>query len=126
MWRCFHCDEVFTTRQDAYDHFGPDEGCEKLPPACIDPLRLDEKGRMKELRDSQDWALKCNQNLMACEDSMDILVRELAGVKEITGCDSLIELRNWMDSNQGRVVTANALIEGFKKADPELAARIIG
>lgn len=48
-YRCFHCEEVFTTREDAYDHFGPDEGCEKLPPACIDPLRHDEKERIKEL-----------------------------------------------------------------------------
>ena len=36
------------------------------------------------------------------------------------------ELRMWMDSQQGRVVTANALIEEFRKADPELTARIVG
>jgi hypothetical protein len=30
-WRCFHCDEVFTERYLAADHFGADETSE---PAC--------------------------------------------------------------------------------------------
>lgn len=30
-WRCFHCDEVFTSRQYAAEHFGFDEGA---TPAC--------------------------------------------------------------------------------------------
>lgn len=30
-WRCFHCDEVFTTVASAREHFGDDCGCE---PAC--------------------------------------------------------------------------------------------
>jgi hypothetical protein len=31
QWRCFHCDEVFTSRRWAAEHFGADEG--ELP-AC--------------------------------------------------------------------------------------------
>jgi hypothetical protein len=27
-WRCFHCDEVFTSQIDARNHFGRDQGCE--------------------------------------------------------------------------------------------------
>jgi hypothetical protein len=30
-WRCFHCDEVFTSRQDGWHHFGRDESA---TPAC--------------------------------------------------------------------------------------------
>lgn len=30
-WRCFHCDEVFTDKATAAEHFGHDELCE---PAC--------------------------------------------------------------------------------------------
>lgn len=30
-WRCFHCDEVFTSRHDAHLHFGGKEECD---PAC--------------------------------------------------------------------------------------------
>ena len=31
VWRCFHCDEVFTTTEAAKEHFGPDE---LQPPGC--------------------------------------------------------------------------------------------
>jgi hypothetical protein len=33
-WRCFFCDEVFTSRQLAAEHFGSDDGCEADAPAC--------------------------------------------------------------------------------------------
>ena len=49
-WRCFHCDEVFTNRKDAYNHFGDESPCGSDVPACVDPLRTDEKARMNELR----------------------------------------------------------------------------
>lgn len=78
VWRCFHCDEVFTDRQQAYDHFGPDDACEKLPAACVDPLRVDEKERIKELRDAQEYALQCQQKANEAEDERDEMKRELA------------------------------------------------
>lgn len=34
QWRCFFCDEVFTRRQDAAEHFGCDDACEADIPAC--------------------------------------------------------------------------------------------
>jgi hypothetical protein len=45
-WRCFHCDEVFTTEQDAKDHFA----VEGIPPMCVDPITKDEKARMVVVR----------------------------------------------------------------------------
>ena len=39
---------------------------------------------------------------------------------------SLHDLRMWMDSQRGRVVTAEALIDGFRKASPELVEQVIG
>jgi hypothetical protein len=126
QWRCFHCDEAFRSRKAAYAHFGPDDGCEKLPPACIDPLRTDEKARLTELREAQDYAQKCQESANSQDDRLDGLERELSEFKSITGCRSVGDLRMWMDSNQGRVVTANALIDGFRRANPELAAEIIG
>lgn len=126
QWRCFHCDEVFRSRKAAYIHFGPNDGCEKLPPACVDPLRHDEAQRLKELRESQDYALQCQESANRAEDKLDDTQRELAEFKHITKCEGVHELRMWMDSQQGRVVTANALIDGFRKAAPELAAEIIG
>jgi len=126
QWRCFHCDEVFRSKKAAWAHFGPDQDCEKLPPACIDPLRVDEKARLTELREAQEYAFQCQERANSKEDRLDDMERELAEFKAITGCHSLHDLRMWMDNQQGRVVTANALIEGFRKAAPELAAEIIG
>lgn len=126
QWRCFHCDEVFRSRKSAWLHFGPDEACEKLPPACIDPLRADEAQRLKELREAQEYALKCQESANRAEDDSEVVSMELSEFKLITRCANVHELRMWIDSQQGRVVTANALIDGFRKEAPELAARIIG
>lgn len=57
VWRCFFCDEVFRDRKSAHEHFG-DENCVTDPPACIDPLRADEKQRLTELREAREHALK--------------------------------------------------------------------
>lgn len=34
QWRCFFCDEVFTSYKFAAEHFGVDESCEADVPAC--------------------------------------------------------------------------------------------
>jgi hypothetical protein len=34
QWRCFFCDEVFTSRRLAAEHFGVDDACEADTPAC--------------------------------------------------------------------------------------------
>jgi hypothetical protein len=57
-YRCFHCDEVFTNRKDAYNHFGDETPCGGDVPACVDPLRTDEKERMNELRKARRMALE--------------------------------------------------------------------
>ncbi len=44
QWRCFHCDDVFTTREAAAGHFGPDCGCEA---ACR--IDIAEYRRMEEV-----------------------------------------------------------------------------
>lgn len=124
-WRCFHCDEVFRSRKSAWLHFG-DDGCIQDPPACIDPLRHDEKERIRELREAREWAINRDRRATQLEDKVDEVDRELSEFKHITKCSSVHELRMWIDSQQGRVVTANALIEGFRKADPQLAAQVIG
>ena len=44
-WRCFHCDDVFTTRWTARDHFGY---CEDATPAC--QIKAGEIGLVEALR----------------------------------------------------------------------------
>lgn len=44
-WRCFHCDDLFTTRWAARDHFGNDESA---TPAC--QIKAGEIGLVEALR----------------------------------------------------------------------------
>ena len=81
---------------------------------------------MAELRNAQVYAQHMEASAREFEDNADDLARELDEFKKITGCHSVHDLRMWMDSQHGRVVTANSLIEGFREKDPELAATIIG
>lgn len=71
-WRCFFCDEVFLTRHDAWLHFG-EEGCESDVPACVDPLRADEKARMNELREARRYAAEMQQEAQSFEEKADDL-----------------------------------------------------
>jgi hypothetical protein len=121
-WRCFHCDDVFRSRKAATLHFGSDEYEAKDLPACIDPLRADEKARMDAVRKAEQYALACQESRNQAEIRAEDAESELAQFKHVTGCRSIHDLRMWLDSQQGRVVTANALIAGFPRASPELVA----
>lgn len=49
-WRCFHCDEVFDTREDATKHFGT---------RAFDPaICVIDAGEVSELRADRDYAEK--------------------------------------------------------------------
>lgn len=65
-WRCWFCDDVFTDEQSAKEHFGAvehfaDTG-EGKPPACVSPLRTDEKARMAEVVREREHAITCQRN----------------------------------------------------------------
>lgn len=124
-WRCFHCDEVFRSRKSAWAHFGPDQDCEKLPPACIDPLRSDEKQRLTELREAQEYAFKCQENSNTTEDKADDLLRELDNFKRLTKCHNSHELRMKLDSIEGELITARALTQAVRMKAPEVYAEVI-
>ena len=124
-WRCFHCDEVFRSRKAAWAHFGPDQDCEKLPPACIDPLRADEKTRLTELREAQEYAFKCQESANSVDDRADEVCRELGEFRSLTKCRNTNELRMKLDSAQGELLTARALIETIRTKAPDLYAEVI-
>jgi hypothetical protein len=124
-WRCFHCDEVFQSRKAAWAHFGPDQDCEKLPPACIDPLREDEKARLTELREAQQYAFDCQESSNASEDKADRAEMELAEFKRLTKCDSVSALRMAIDSAEGELITARTLINAVREKAPDVYAEVI-
>lgn len=124
-WRCFHCDEVFRSRKAAWAHFGPDDGCEKMPPACVDLLRTDEKARMAELREAQQYALECQESVNAAEDRADDLERELDEFRRLTKCRNIHELRMAMDSAEGELQTARMLIDAVRTKAPDVYAEVV-
>ena len=79
-WRCFHCDEVFRDRRSAWEHFGEEYSCASDVPACVDPLRTDEKARLKALREAQEHAINMQREFEAADDKLaelDNIYREL-------------------------------------------------
>lgn len=109
QWRCFHCDEVFTDRQSAWEHFG-EENCTTDVPACIDPLRTDEKARMKELREARDlvWRAQAEQDEAETDaalyhqmrDEIGRLFGECAGVVASTPHQAWLKL----DAAHGEII----------------------
>ncbi|UTU08109.1 hypothetical protein CcrC1_gp423 [Caulobacter phage C1] len=59
-WRCFHCDFLATTTQEAIDHFGYDES-EK--PACLQVLTETEKAIVEDRRMWRGRALELEDHL---------------------------------------------------------------
>ena len=96
-WRCFHCDEVFYSRKAAWAHFGDDSYCAKEVPACVDPLREDEKKRITDLREAQRYALDMENEARELSDRVDNLEMELSEFKAHTKSSSIHELRMKLD-----------------------------
>ena len=86
VWRCFFCDDVFRTRDEAYAHFG-EQNCESDPPACIDPLRADEKSRLKELREARQTALNALNDRDRAEELLEGLQSEHENCFRYFGAD---------------------------------------
>jgi hypothetical protein len=85
-WRCFFCDEVFTDRRSAWAHFG-EPYCESDPPACVDPLRTDEKARMTELREAREHAIKMQAESERNDDAEGLLEQFRADLQRYFGKD---------------------------------------
>lgn len=86
-WRCFFCDELFYTRRRAGEHFGEQNCGEFDPPACIDPLRTDEKARLIELREARAVALKAITDRNRAEELLEGLQAEHENFFRYFGAD---------------------------------------
>lgn len=87
QWKCFHCGEAFTDQRLAWEHFGDESTCASDVPGCIDPLRTDEKERLKELREAREYATKCQTDMQQQEDRMEILEGEISSLSTYFGED---------------------------------------
>ncbi len=85
-WRCFFCNEVFTDRRAAWAHFG-ESNCESDAPACVDPLRTDEKALMTELREAREHARKMQAESEKNDDAEALLENFRADLRRYFGKD---------------------------------------
>jgi hypothetical protein len=85
-WRCFFCGEVFHDRRAAWAHFG-EQYCEADPPACIDPLRTDEKARLTELREAREHARRMQAEAEENDNAAAALEHVYADLRRYFGKD---------------------------------------
>jgi hypothetical protein len=85
-WRCFHCDEVFTTPAAARDHFGATECAD--PGCLVDRVAVEEGGKPERGRGLL-------MALRKAEDRIAELTRELDSVEN--------DARLWHESEADRV-----------------------
>lgn len=86
-WRCYHCAEVFTDQRLAWEHFGDESTCASDVPGCIDPLRMDEKERIRELREAREFAQKCMADMHMWNDRLSVLEQEQTSLRQYFGED---------------------------------------
>lgn len=94
-WRCFFCDEVFTTRKAAWQHFG-ESNCDTDVPACIDPLRHDEETRPTELREAQAYAMHCQDEAQKAEDDADMYHQYQSELERLFGAGVRTPHQAWL------------------------------
>lgn len=122
-WTCFHCGETFTTVGGASGHFGakPD-----AKPGCLIRVQYgNERGLEMELRKAEADRDEWMQRALAAELNEESLAGRVSEFERIAG-GGLHDLRMKLDSMEGRVITAEALINGVRSHAPELYAKIIG
>jgi hypothetical protein len=121
-WRCFHCDEVFTDERSAWGHFGDANSCESDIPACVDPLRFDEKTRLTQLREARELAIKMQQESEDADEKVSLFeyyeddLRRLFGPEVHTPHQAWLKLEHWQNldqANRERIATMQDLIRRF-------------
>jgi hypothetical protein len=74
-WRCFHCDEVLTTRESAAEHFG-DGDYEYEPPLCVEAATTDKRKLVLDNR--AIW-----KDLQEAHAEVEELTGRLGGLQQI-------------------------------------------
>jgi hypothetical protein len=113
-WRCFFCDEIFTDEAEAKEHFGSDEYELCAPPGCIDPLRTDEKARLKELHQAEAHAMKMQQEAEENDEAKGLLETSRSEIGRyfgiVGGVTASTPHQAWLvlEAEQGKVIAAES------------------
>lgn len=112
-WRCFFCDEVLKTRKAATEHFGSGD-YENEPPLCVEAATTDL--RKLVLTNREMWAElqrahSENEELKDHLENFRYVAQKLTKKPDATSHD----LEHEWDFMEGRVITANQIVEGETK-----------
>jgi len=113
VYRCFHCDELFTTRESAAEHFGSGNYESEIP-LCVEAATTDQRALIltnRELWEQVQSARSENEDLEGQVHSFEYFARKLTGKPSATVHD----LEHEWDFMQGRVIAAEAAINAAPK-----------
>jgi hypothetical protein len=108
VWRCFHCDEVFTDHESAADHFG-DGDYEDETPLCIVAATTEQKQLILTNREMWDELQKARHENEDLEDRLhgfEYVARKLTKKPHANTND----LEHEWEFMVGRVIAAEAAI----------------
>ena len=106
-WRCFHCDELFTDRQCAADHFGISEL--DGPPVCVVAATEEQRAIIEDRRDWRNRALRAEEEAEQKGYEAHLLRFDMA--RGFKGAKSINEVRLLLDELEGRVLSLTERIE---------------
>jgi hypothetical protein len=107
-WRCFHCNAVFTEEAEAKEHFGADE-YEVEHPACVDPLRTDEKERMRVVSEMRKEIQRVEHERDEFEIGFDNFYTQCEELERLFGDGVTTAHHAWL-----RLEAAQNLAEAYK------------
>lgn len=112
-WRCFHCDEVFTTKEAAAEHFG-EGNYEMEMPLCIEAATGEMKALVLTNREMFRELMKERETCEQAEYERDCWAggaRMFLRQPNATWHD----LANYRDPLEGRVLAAEAAVNAAPK-----------
>jgi hypothetical protein len=118
-WRCFHCDEIFTERAAAAEHFG-EGNYEGEMPLCIEAATSEMKALVLTNREMFARLMEVESELEQAEHERDCWAggaRKFLNAPHATWHD----LGNYRETAEGRILAAESAIE----AAPRWVATIL-
>lgn len=105
MWRCFHCDEAFTDRAAACEHFGESR---VGVPLCQEPRDVQEA--LRRTRIAENESLRMADSLGQERTENERLAHLLASWERQFGTTDPRAAWNRLDSMEGRALAAEARV----------------
>ena len=114
QWRCFHCDEVFTSFECAKEHFGSSEGCD---PGCVEKLKGGEHGLLRRVRELEEQLIPYLHETSAVETYVHSLKADHAAAlrrEEERGYNKGVrDMRAEVETAEARLAAARAEGRGW-------------